>query len=113
MDRYLLHEGAAAAFELISAANGFVETRAPWKLAKDAGSAGELDHTLSALVRTLGFAAVLLTPFMPEKMKRLWEELGTGQAMPRLSELEGIDARGWRPSKGMVLFPRPEIGSPS
>jgi methionyl-tRNA synthetase len=97
---------------LISAANGFVEARAPWKLAKDPGSAGELDDTLSALVRALGCAAVLLAPFMPEKMARLWDELGTGQAMPRLSELEGLDARGWHPSKGMVLFPRPENTSP-
>src|SRR5690606_17423156 len=51
MDRYLLHEGAAVALQLVSEANAFIESRAPWKLAKDPAQGAELDSTLAALVR--------------------------------------------------------------
>ncbi|HEX5727321.1 MAG TPA: methionine--tRNA ligase, partial [Longimicrobiaceae bacterium] len=51
MDALLLHEGAAAAFELVWHANRFIEERAPWKLAKDPAAAEALDRTLAAMVR--------------------------------------------------------------
>ncbi len=109
MDRYLLHEGAAAAFELVSQANGFVEARAPWKLAKDPELAAELDATLASLVRALGTAAVLLSPFMPTKMQELWDQLGSGVPLPELEGLEKLDPTGWQVQPGSVLFPRPEL----
>ena len=33
-----MHEGAAAAFRLIDAANEYIADTAPWALAKDAGA---------------------------------------------------------------------------
>ena len=38
MDRFALHEGAAAAFRLIDGANEFIAATAPWTLAKDPAS---------------------------------------------------------------------------
>jgi methionyl-tRNA synthetase len=111
MDGYLLHEGAAAAFRLVSAANTFVEHRTPWKLAADPERAGDLDDTLSSLVRALATAAVLLFPFMPEKMTRMWNDLGSGEPLPKLAGLEGLEPTGWRPSPSAVLFPRPDLPS--
>lgn len=107
MDRLALHEGGAAAMHLVSAANAFVEARAPWKLAKDPESADSLNDTLASLVRSLAVAAVLLHPFMPEKMATLWANLGGGE-MPDLDGLETLDPSGWRVAAGTVLFPRPE-----
>jgi methionyl-tRNA synthetase len=111
MDRYLLHEGAAAAFELVSEANSFVEARAPWKLAKDPALATELDATMAALIRALAVAAVILTPFMPAKMAELWTALGSGRPLPNLAELDGLDATGWSAARPEPLFPRPESGA--
>jgi methionyl-tRNA synthetase len=111
MDRYLLHEGAASAFEIVSEANGFVESRAPWKLAKDPASADDLDATLTSLVRAIATVAVLLYPFMPDKMARLWHSLGAPRAIPGLEECRAIDPKGWAVEKGAVLFPRPELAS--
>jgi methionyl-tRNA synthetase len=108
-----LHDGAAAAFALISDANSFVEERAPWKLAKDPARAAELDATLASLVRTLAIASVILSPFMPTKMAELWERLGTGREMPYLLELSALDAEGWKTRAGTVLFPRPELAEAS
>jgi len=109
MDRHLLHEGAAAAFELVSRANSFVESRAPWKQAKDPRLAGDLDDTLASLVKALGYAATLLFPFMPAKMAALWEQLGSGTPLPLLADLTSIDPSGWSVTRGEVLFPRPEL----
>ena len=111
MDANLLHEGAAAAFEIVSAANRFVGDRAPWKLAKDPQKAAELDATLASLVRSLGIAAVLLVPFMPGKMAELWGRLGTGGEMPLLDALPSLDPAGWTVSAGEVLFPRPDLAA--
>ncbi|MEX0911843.1 MAG: methionine--tRNA ligase [Gemmatimonadota bacterium] len=108
MDEYLLHEGAAAAFQLVSEANAFVEARAPWKLAKDPEQITALHDTLASLVRGLARISAMLLPFMPEKMGTLWEELGSGEEIPRLMGLDAIDPTGWKVSKGVVLFPRPE-----
>jgi methionyl-tRNA synthetase len=108
MGRYLLHEGAAVAFKLVSEANSFVEAKAPWKLAKAPDGAGELDATLAALVRTLATTAVLLSPFMPRKMDTLWRQLGSGMAMPVLAAVENLQVGGWKVEPAEALFPRPE-----
>jgi methionyl-tRNA synthetase len=108
MDALLLHEGAAAAYALVGAANGFVQAVAPWKLAKEPEREAELHAALAALVRALAVAAVLLTPFMPGKMGELWARLGSGRPLPALDELEGLTIAGWHVGAGDVLFPRPE-----
>ncbi len=109
MDAHLLHEGAAAAYELVRRANALVAEREPWKAAKDPARAAELDRTLAEMVRALAAAATLLSPFMPEKMGELWERLGSGRAaMPALDELAALDVAGWSTAAGAILFPRPE-----
>jgi methionyl-tRNA synthetase len=108
MGRYLLHEGAAVAFRLVSEANAFVETRAPWKQAKEPSQEKELDATLASLVRALAITAVLLSPFMPGKMAELWKSLGGGSEIPDLEGLRGVSVTGWQARPSAVLFPRPD-----
>jgi methionyl-tRNA synthetase len=111
MSANLLHEGGAAAFELVWHANAFVAEKAPWKLAKDPASALELDAALYTMVRYLAIAAVLFFPCMPGKMEELWERLGSPSGMPLLDELPSLDVSGWRVSAGEPLFPRPELAT--
>lgn len=113
MDACLLHQAAAAVLELVGAANAFVGERAPWQLAKQEARAAELDATLASLVRTLAVAAAMLTPFMPGKAAQLWESLGSGAGIPTMREWKQLDPRGWRASRGAVLFPRPELATAS
>ncbi|HEX6069695.1 MAG TPA: methionine--tRNA ligase [Longimicrobiaceae bacterium] len=113
MDALLLHEGAAAALELVSAANSFVGDRAPWKLARDPERAAELDAVLASLARALAVSAALLTPFMPAKMEELWRQLGAPEPRPSLDGLVGLTAAGWGVRKGDVLFPRAELAAES
>lgn len=109
MDALLLHDGAASAFEIVSAANRFVGEQAPWKLAKDPERAAELDAALASLVRALALSAVLLSPFMPAKMEELWRRLGSGGESPALDALPALDPAGWSVAAGEVLFPRPDL----
>ena len=107
MDANLLHQGIQAALELASAANGFVETQAPWTLAKDPARAGELDTTLAALARALVTIATLLQPYMPERMTELARRLSLDEA-PTLDALTRIDLTGARAERGEILFPKPQ-----
>ena len=81
MDGLLLHRGSAAAWELVSEANAFVERQAPWALAK-ANDAAALDATLAALARSLARLAVLAGPFIPGAARTLWDALGIAGDLP-------------------------------
>ena len=88
MDRSLLHRGVQVIRHLTSAANGFIERRAPWALAKDAGKSAELDDVLASLASTLATLSALLAPFLPRKMEELSGKFGTRR--PTASPFLGI-----------------------
>lgn len=70
-----LRGGATAIEHLVTAADGFVTSSAPWALAK-AGNDTELDTVLAALAHALLRLAIMAEPFMPEKAQALWSSLG-------------------------------------
>ncbi len=107
MDGNLLHQGIGAAMELADAANGFVETRAPWSQAKDPSQATELDATLAALARALAALATMLEPFLPERMRVLAAALGL-ERIPGLDDIARLDLEGHNVARGEILFPRTE-----
>ncbi len=113
MDRYLLHEGAAVALELVGEANAFVGERAPWKLAKDPEQSADLDAVLGSLARALAVSATLLSPFMPNKAAELWSQLGGSDDRPTLQSLEALNPAGWTVRKGEILFPRADLAASS
>ena len=106
MDDNLLHHGAAAAMELSSAANGYIEESAPWTLAKNPDSAEKLDEVLGALARAVAALCTLLEPFAPEKMREMVTRLGLDE-VTRLDDVAKLDLEGRRVHRGEVLFPRP------
>ena len=105
MDAQLLHQGIAAAIQLSSAANQYVDQRAPWAQAKDPAMAAELDNTLAALARCVAALATLLFPFMPVKMKDLLGRLGMGD-VPLLDDVATLDLAGLSVHRGDILFPK-------
>ncbi len=110
MDESLLHLGIAAALELASHANGFVETQAPWALAKDPDGADELDATLASLARALTVLATLLFPIMPRKMGELAARLGLDD-VPTVEGSLSVELAGRTVRRGDPLFPRPDLDS--
>ena len=111
MEDLRLHQGIAAALDLVRAANGFVDETQPWGLARAEGEGGDreaLDMVLGDLVRALGAVAAMLAPFMPRKAAEIWIALGGVGDAPGLVDLESRLDELSRVAKGPVLFPRPE-----
>jgi methionyl-tRNA synthetase len=98
MDRFLLHEGAAAAFRLIDAANEFIAATSPWALAKDPSQADHLTQVLFDAAEAIRLAAVLLLPIMPTASAEILRRVGVDSEHLRLDR-DGI----WRTDGERVL----------
>jgi len=108
MDALDLRGGVEAAWDLVAAANLFVQQSAPWGLAK-AGKEDELDAVLAALARALTRLAILASPFIPGKAQSLWELVGQdGQvAGASFAAVEQPAVEGRPVQRSEVLFPKP------
>ena len=71
IDEFALHDALHAIFELVAAANRYVDSSAPWQLAKSPSNAAALEHCLSSLVYALRVTARLLTPFLPSTAREI------------------------------------------
>ncbi len=107
MDEYRVHDALAHAMELARAANGYVEEREPWALAKDPSAATALDETLATLARVLVLLCALFRPVLPRKTRILAENLGLDD-VPTLAEARTIGIAGREVRKVPPLFPKPE-----
>jgi len=76
MDRFALHDGAAAAFRVIDATNEFIAATAPWTLAKDPAAADRLTQLLFDAAEAVRLAAVMLEPIMPSSSREILRRVG-------------------------------------
>jgi methionyl-tRNA synthetase len=76
MDRFALHEGAAAAYRLIDGSNEFIAATAPWTLSKDPASADRLTQVLFDAAEAIRLAAVLLEPIIPSSSREILRRIG-------------------------------------
>ncbi len=105
MAGYRVHEALGAAMDLARRANGYVEDRQPWALAKDPEAAADLDETLATLARVLVALCALFQPVTPAKMADLAERLGL-EGVPTLAQARTVSLAGRAVRKGDPLFPR-------
>jgi len=68
---FALHDALRAIFELVAGANRYVDSRAPWQLAKSPNNATRLERCLSSLVYALRVTARLLAPFLPTTAREI------------------------------------------
>jgi methionyl-tRNA synthetase len=104
LDALAPHEGAAAAFRLIDATNGFIADTAPWQLAKDSSAADRLTQTLFDAAEAIRLAAVLLSPIMPSSAAEILRRVGGASGAPRLDR----DGR-WRAEGERILIQEPAL----
>jgi methionyl-tRNA synthetase len=108
MDALALHEGVAAAFQIVDAGNEFIAETAPWSLAKK-GEAARLDEVLFEVAEAVRVAAVLLRPVMPASSAEILRRIGetTPADALRLDRDGRWRAEGLREiAKGAALWPR-------
>jgi methionyl-tRNA synthetase len=109
-------EALEAIWELVTALNRAIDERKPWELHKQQRAA-DLDAVLYDLCEGLRQLAVLLHPFMPERMGELWQQLGSPG---RIDEDWSHSLQRWgglAPSTQTAiaspLFPKIELAAPS
>jgi methionyl-tRNA synthetase len=98
-------------WELVSATNRYLDSQAPWKLAKDPEARGQLATVMYECLEALRVIASLLSAFLPETSARILESLGhpdRGELLPERLRWGGLQP-GASTVKGEQLFPRIEL----
>lgn len=100
-----------AIWEFIGAANKYIDSAAPWALAKE-GKDGKLDAVMYTLFEAIRQVAVMINPFMPETGQKMFRQLGITQkkdlhTITSLEKWGGLPG-GTKTFRGPALFPRIE-----
>ncbi len=106
------HRALEAAWQLLSAINGYIQERQPWSLAKT-GTEGreQLEEVLGTSLEGLRIVSLMIAPFMPGVAERLRLQLGAPEPSGNLSrELQWKGTpHGERLGESQALFPRVDI----
>ncbi|MCH2564294.1 MAG: methionine--tRNA ligase [SAR116 cluster bacterium] len=106
MDVQSFHEALRCIWEVVSDANKYVDTTAPWGLKKtDPVRMGEV---LAVLAETIRQAAIIVQPGMPDSAGKILDQLGVADGQRGFDMLAGAGriAAGVAISKPEPVFPR-------
>ena len=109
MEAYAPHNALAETFRVIQRANKYIDETAPWALAKDMEANGpRLAHVLYNLLEATRICGILLSPFMPESMGKLFVQIGAAADVQTWdsASLWGALSETATVTKGENLFPR-------
>ena len=109
MERYAFQDALAEVFKVVARANKYIDETAPWALAKDMDANGaRLATVMYNLLETTRICGVLLTPFMPESMTKLFAQIGADEAGQTWESAAAWGALSQTASvtEGENLFPR-------
>ncbi len=103
INAFKVQEAIEEIIVLVRAVNKYIETQAPWKVAKEnLAAAGNILYTATEGLR---ISAVLLSPVMPEKTAIVLEILGAQGTRPEWGKLRA----GTKLKAHEALFPRIEV----
>ncbi|MBW1828437.1 MAG: methionine--tRNA ligase [Deltaproteobacteria bacterium] len=108
MKEMAFHKALMSVWEVISGVNKYIDTTAPWVLAKS--DPDRLNTVIFHIVETLRIVSGLIWPFMPESSEKIQAQLGltgTGKNI-KLDDLRkwGKERPGRKVEKAPALFPR-------
>ncbi|HUE88029.1 MAG TPA: methionine--tRNA ligase [Vicinamibacterales bacterium] len=110
MERLALHEGVAAAFRLVDAANLYIADTQPWALARHDAQSERLTQVLAEAAEAVRIAAILLSPVMPSSTAEILRRMGETRTLTetRLSDAEWRTSGERRMLNEGPLWPRKE-----
>ena len=76
MDKYAFQSAIVEVFKVLARANKYIDETEPWVLAKDETKKPRLAMVLYNLLETIRICTVLLTPFIPDSCKKIFEQIG-------------------------------------
>lgn len=108
MEKFQFSSALSEIWKVISRANKYIDETMPWVLGKEPDKQNRLAQVLYNLCETLRIVSSLLSPFMPNTVPKILEQLGINENM---ANWENADKWGLLPldshiTKGETLFPR-------
>ena len=77
MNAYHVADALDSIFTMLRRANKYIDETTPWVLAKNEESKARLGTVIYNLLETIRMGAVLLSPFMPSTVQKIFAQLGT------------------------------------
>jgi methionyl-tRNA synthetase len=110
MDELALQRALSSIWELVRAANKYVDSTAPWVLARDPAKKARLREVMYSLCETLRIVGTLTLPFLPDKATALLDRIGVPAELRTLEATAtwGLLPAGLVTQPGEGLFPRLE-----
>lgn len=108
------HKALEAIWEVVHAGNKFIDSSAPWVLAKE-GKQKEIKQVLYLTADALRNIALLIAPFLPKTSEEIWRQLGLGKKLKW--ERQRFAQIGWGKTppltvkQGKPIFPRIDLVS--
>jgi methionyl-tRNA synthetase len=101
----------AEIFKVIDRANKYIDETEPWVLGRSEENKARLASVLYNLLETIRICSVLLSPFMPTTMPKVWEQIGAKEedVTYENSAEFGVLPADVTVHKGEILFPRIDI----
>ena len=81
MEVYGYYKALQSAFEIVSILNKYIDSEAPWKLAKEGDP--RIKTVLYNIWNGLRIVALLFYPFMPTRSQEIWNALGLGKEIEK------------------------------
>ena len=106
LERFELSDALDAIWVAVRAMNRYVETSAPWLLAKDESRGSELDQVLYTLADGVRMLAILLWPYLPASAEAILVAVGAGPSTAWDEAEPGRLPAGARAEAIEPLFPR-------
>jgi methionyl-tRNA synthetase len=107
MEEFAFQRALTAIWEFIGVVNRYVDSTAPWALARDPAKRERLSTVLYALAESLRCLTILLAAFLPTTAERIRQTMALGSGPMSLENLSwGKLAAGTRVQKAPPLFPR-------
>ncbi len=108
MEKFQFQNALDEVFKVIARANKYIDETAPWVLAKDEAKKPRLAAVLYNLLETVRICAVLLTPFMPDSVEKIFNQIGATGCERTWESAESFGALhdGVTVTKGEAIFPR-------
>ena len=108
MESYAFQNALMEIFKIISRSNKYIDETAPWVLGKDPTKKDRLAAVLYNLLEGIRVCAVLLTPFMPDTVVKIFDQIGAPEDA-RVYETAaefGVLPANVTVHRGETLFPR-------
>ncbi len=108
MESYAFQNALMEIFKIISRSNKYIDETAPWVLGKDPAKKDRLAAVLYNLLEGIRVCAVLLTPFMPDTVVKIFDQIGAPEdaRVYETADKFGVLSANVTVHRGETLFPR-------